>query len=203
MTPRPYKSRDRQKAVDAGRERIIAAARELLQSEGEATFSVDAVARRAGTARMTVYNQFVSKAGLLEALFDNLAQHGELVRLPDVFAERDPWRALDRMVAVFGRFWTIYRRVHRSLRLAADQDPELAAAMAQRNERRRRGLTELIGRIPGRHVMPLGRDDAIQLLFMLLSFETFDALAGDERTPEDVVPLVQQVMRLATGAPQA
>ena len=200
MTPRPYQSRDRQKNVDAGRERIIVAACELLESEGDESFSIDAVARRAGIARMTVYNQFDSKAGLLESIFDALSQRGAMSRMSEIFSEPDPFLALDRMVEVFGQFWTSSRRVHRRLRAAAMHDAELAAAMEQRNERRRRGLTELIGRIPADRPLPIERDEAIRVLFVLLSFQSFDAIAGEGRTPADVVPLVQRIARLILGA---
>jgi AcrR family transcriptional regulator len=46
--------------------------------EGSAKFSVEAVARQAGVARMTVYYQFGSRRGLLEGICDSLA----IERLP-------------------------------------------------------------------------------------------------------------------------
>ena len=73
VNTRTYTPVERQKSVDAGRERIVAAARQLLEDDDAEAFSVDAVARRAGVSRMTIYNQFESKAGLLEALLDSLA----------------------------------------------------------------------------------------------------------------------------------
>src|SRR3981189_3246575 len=115
MTRRPYRPVQRQQAVDEGRERILVAARELLEAEDAEPFSIDAVARRAGVARMTVYNQFASKAGLLEAIFDHLAARGEFDRMAEVFQQRDPLAALDAFVALFGRFWTAKRHAHRRL----------------------------------------------------------------------------------------
>src|SRR5262249_35010278 len=71
MSPRPYRLGQRQAAAEQTRARILAAARELLvASAGFSGFSVEAVARQAGVARMTVYYQFGSKPGLLEALYD-------------------------------------------------------------------------------------------------------------------------------------
>src|SRR5262245_3901167 len=136
---RSYTAVERQRAVEAGRERILAAARDLLEDEQAEGFSIDAVARRAGVARMTIYNQFESKAGLLEALFDSLAVRGPLGQMVDIFQERDPLVALDAYVAMFGRFWTASRLAHGRLRAAALHDDELAAAIEARNERRRRG----------------------------------------------------------------
>jgi AcrR family transcriptional regulator len=82
MSPRPYRLGQRQAASERTRTRIIIAARELLLSvEGFAGFSIDAVARQADVARMTVYHQFDSKIGLLEALCDSLAIYGRMEQL--------------------------------------------------------------------------------------------------------------------------
>jgi hypothetical protein len=39
----------------------------------------------------------------------------------------------------------------------------------------------------------------VNLLCVLLSFENFDALAGESRTPEDVTPMMQKLARLVAG----
>ncbi len=49
---------------------ILQAACQLLASGGFSAFTIDTVARAADVSRMTIYNQFGSKAGLLEAIFD-------------------------------------------------------------------------------------------------------------------------------------
>ena len=74
MSPRPYRLGQRQVLAEQARERILTATRELLMtSNGFSGFSMEAVARQAFVARMTVYHQFGSKIGLLEALCDSLA----------------------------------------------------------------------------------------------------------------------------------
>jgi AcrR family transcriptional regulator len=65
--PRNYTLGRRQGAVDRTRTAILAAARELVAS-GEPVLTTGAVAKRAGVSRITVYNQFGSKAGLLREL---------------------------------------------------------------------------------------------------------------------------------------
>jgi len=198
---RSYTSVERQRTVEAGRDRIVAAARELLDDEEAEGFSIDAVARRAGVARMTVYNQFESKAGLLEALFDSLALRGPLADMADIFRITDPVASLDAYVALFGRFWTLNRRTHRRLRAAAMHDAELAAAIASRNERRRKGVVELIRRLGDRADPVVAGEEVANVVFVLLSFDTFDAIAGESRTPEDVVPIVAQSVRAVLGLP--
>jgi AcrR family transcriptional regulator len=203
MTPRPYTPVQRQAAVDAGRERILAAARELLEVDDAERFSLDAVARRAGVSRMTVYNQFESKAKLLEALFDSLAARGPISEMGSVFAEQDALVALDAFIALFGRFWTYSRRAHGRLRAAAVHDPELDATLQERQNRRRGAVTELVRRLSPQVAPVVPRAELSEVLFVLLSFDTFDAIAGPDRTPNDVVPVVTQMVHAVLGIKSA
>jgi AcrR family transcriptional regulator len=198
---RSYTPVERQRSVEAGRERIVAAARDLLEDDEVEGFSIDAVARRAGVARMTVYNQFESKAGLLEALFDSLALRGPLSQISEVFKQPDVLVALDEYVAIFGRFWTVNRRAHGRLRAAALHDDELAAAMQRRNERRRKGVTELVRRLGGKARPIVPRDELVNVIYVLLSFETFNAFAGERRSPDSVTPVVRRIVRGVLGLP--
>jgi AcrR family transcriptional regulator len=186
MSPRPYRLGQRQLAADETRARILAAARDQL--EEETSFSIDAVARRADVARMTVYYQFGSKRGLLEALFDLLAARGGMQQLPSAFQQADPNAALDRVIDIFARFWSSDRVVLRRLRAMAALDPELDQVLRERNEGRRNGMRVIVSRsLPG----GIRLAETVDLLFALLSFENFDVLAGPERTPEEVAPLVK------------
>jgi AcrR family transcriptional regulator len=205
MSPRPYRLGQRQAAIDETRARVIAAARELLVSADPGRFSVDAVAQQADVARATVYYQFRSKAGLLEALFDSLGASGGMAGLVDAFRCGDPLAALDGYVAVFGRFWGSDRVLHRRLRGLAALDPELGEALQARQEWRRQGAATLVARLAAEAgPAPAGQcPDAADLLFAITSFEAFDVLAGDGKTPEDVVPLLQHLARAAVTLPAA
>ena len=205
MSPRPYRLGQRQAAIDETRARVIAAARELLVSAEPGRFSIDAVAQKADVARATVYYQFRSKAGLLEALFDSLGAAGGMAGLADAFRQDDPLTALDDYVAVFGRFWGSDRLLHRRLRGMTALDPELGDALELRQEMRRRGVTTLVIRLTAQLRIPPAdlQPDVIDLLFAVTSFETFDALAGEEKTPQAVVPLVRHLARAALSLPAA
>jgi AcrR family transcriptional regulator len=187
MSPRPYRLGQRQVASDETRARILAAAHDQL--EEETSFSIDAVARRADVARMTVYYQFGSKRGLLEGLFDHLAARGGMQQLPGAFQQADPTVALGRIIDIFARFWSADRVVQRRLRAMAALDPELDQILRERNEWRRKAMRVVVSRLPlrGRHA-----GEAVDLLFALSSFENFDVLAGPDRTPEEVAPLVKR-----------
>src|SRR3984893_292862 len=187
MSPRPYRLGQRQVATDETRTRIPAGARDQLAEE--TSFSIDAVARRADVARMTVYYQFGSKRALLEALFDLLAARGGLHQLPSAFQQSDPRVALERLIEIFARFWSSDRLVLRGIRAMAVLDPQLDQGLRERSEGLRDGLRVILSRLPA------GRTEAaetVDILFALISFENFDLLAGPDRTPEKVAPLVKR-----------
>jgi AcrR family transcriptional regulator len=191
MSPRPYRLGQRQLLTDETRAKILDAARQQLETES--SFSIDAVARRADVARMTVYYQFGSKRGLLEALFDTLAARGGLRGLPSAFQQADPRVALEGLVDVFAGFWSSDRLVLRRLRAMAALDPELDEVLRERNEGRRQGLRVIVSRLelPGEG-KGKAASDLVDVLFALTSFENFDVLAGPQRTPKQVAPLIKR-----------
>ena len=200
MSPRPYRLGQRHAATEQTRARILAAARELLlSSDAFSGFSIDAVARQADVARMTVYHQFGSKIGLLEALSDYLAAHGGMEQLANAFRKQDPLEALDEYVRVFSRFWQSDRLVTRRLRAMSTLDPDFEKVIKARDERRREGLRVIVQRIVEKYGKPAPEaiDEMVNILFTLLSFETFDTLAGSTQSIEEVSQLVQRLARAA------
>src|SRR5712691_8214779 len=181
MTPRPYSSRERQRTKDAGRDRILAAALDVLRRGDFASFSLDAIAKRAGITRMTVYNQFGSKAGLFEELFDQLVTRGAFTEMAAIYTEK--------------------RAVMAKMRAAAGSDPDLDTAMRKRNERRRRGIETLVQRLGREHQPSVPAAELVTTLDVLLSFNTFDMIAGPDRTPQNVVPLMRRLIRGVLGLP--
>jgi AcrR family transcriptional regulator len=202
MSPRPYRLGQRQATTEQTRARIINAARELLaESSGFSGFSIDAVARQADVARMTVYHQFGSKIGLLEALSDSLAAHGGMEHLADAFRRPEPLDALDEYITVFSRFWSADRLVMRRLRALAALDPDFEHVIRTRDEWRRQGLRVIVQRFAEKHGRPAPEalEEAINVLFTLIGFECFDTLAGPTRSIEEVVPMMQRLARAALG----
>lgn len=199
-TRRPYRSTLRAEAADATRARILDAARALLIGGKDLpAFSVDGVARQAGVTRLTVYNRFESKLGLLEAVFDDIAERGGLFSdLPTVFAEPDPRAALTRFVTVFCRFWTRHRTMMPTFQAVIKIDEDIAASLRRRTERRRGALTVLVDRlVPGG-----GKDNAdlIDVLFALTGFEMFEALSVRNRSAKAVEALMQTLVDQAIRA---
>jgi AcrR family transcriptional regulator len=188
---KPYRSELRNAAADVTRTRIIEASRRLLTGGKDVpAFSLESVAREAGVTRLTVYNQFASKRGLLEAVFDDIARRGGLFELRSVMADADAMSSLQRVVAVFCRFWASHDRALAKLAGMTKLDRDIAASLQQRMERRRRVLTVLVERLPGVREPA----DLVYILFALTSFETFEALSVRRRSAAAVEALIWQLV---------
>jgi AcrR family transcriptional regulator len=195
MTPRAYASPKRDAAAQRTRQRLVRAAARLMKSrEGLRALSLDSVARAAGVSRLTVYNQFGSRRGLLEALFDDRASRGGMHRLQEAMANPDPSRGLERLIEVFCDFWDYDRRTMSGLVSAAGSDPELSAGILARNERRRKALAVLVHRIDAlRHVPSRTVADLIDVLFVLTSFAVFAELARGGRDAASITRLIKEL----------
>jgi AcrR family transcriptional regulator len=196
MPPRVYVSSVRSAAAAEKRDRVIeAAAKSLREDASIARFSLESVAKVAGVTRLTVYNQFGSRRGLLEAVFDDIARQGGLHQLVEALAMPDPHAALGRLVEIFCGFWNRDPAVGR-LHEAMAMDPEFAEAVLERNERRRKGLRVLVDRIAGKTVSRRARQDAVDVIFALTSYAMF-AMLSPGRSVDDVRDLVQTACRAA------
>src|SRR4051812_45886028 len=196
VSPRQYQLGQRQSDIDEGRRCMLDAARDLLaESTSYSAFTVDGVAKRANVARATVYYQFGSKTGLLEALCDDLAVRGGMGDLARPFTDPDSTEALSLLVGAFVRFWSADRLVMRRLRALAALDPDVAAVIGLRDERRQLALNALLAR----------RDDiadpthAARVAYMLTSFESYDALLGDRKRNAEIVPTIVGLITAGFG----
>jgi AcrR family transcriptional regulator len=190
MSPRPYQLGRRQAQIDESRRRVLDAARAVLGGDGTG-FSVDAVAREADVARATVYYQFGSRSGLLEAVCDDLADEGGMAGLAGAFTRPDLDGALAELATVFGAFWSADRPAMRRLRALAALDPDVAAVIAARDERRLSALTALLARHGA-------GSEPVRAVYALTAFETYDTLAGQD-TIEAVVPTVARLAGAAAA----
>lgn len=195
--PRPYVSPVRVAAAAEKRQDVIVAARRLLSEGSIASFSLEAVARGAGVTRLTVYNQFGSRSGLLEAVFDEIAAHGDLARLAEAVDDPDPWRGLDLVVEIVCAVWGFEPAIGR-LQDAIALDREFAQVVIDRNERRRAIIGSIVRRLDPGQTAERTRD-AVDLIFSLTAYTTFRAL-GDGRTPAAICGLLKRACRDAAKA---
>lgn len=192
MSPRPYQPGERRLAATAAtRKKIVDAARALLAESGE-SLSIDAIAERADVARMTVYYQFKSKAGLLEALFDDFARRADMRQMRRVFEERDLSKSLTLLAGVFCHLWETERTLMRRLTALATLDPDVDRALRERGSWRREAIENLFHREPNRkHATEL-----IDVLHAVTGFETYDMLRRTQSTKAVAVALKRTVSGL-------
>jgi len=203
MSPRPYRMERRQAARDETRDRILNAARQLLSASSSSELTMDAIARRADVSRLTIYYQFGSRAGLLEALYDHLAARGNMARMAEVFQEKDAARALNKMVGTFVGFWASDAPALRRLRAMAALDSEIGRGVHERDARRPRIASELLARSSAGDAR--GADGGLQqvanVVGMLTSFETYDALSRSGHSDEEIVTLLTTLVDCAVNRP--
>jgi AcrR family transcriptional regulator len=179
--PRGYRLGRRQAAVDGTRQAILVAARELVAS-GEARLTPGAVAARAGVSRITVYNQFGSKAGLLQQLA--MKAHSPLAG--EASAPSDPAGELRRRIADACLLWSSDPALFRRLPLVVDfrhDSPHDDRALAERLAAA--GLMR-----PG-----CSLKEAEDVIGAITSFTMFDRLHKDGRRSQAAV--VEILWRLA------
>jgi len=177
--PRNYRLGRRKQSVDETRARIIAAARDLLMSdEGFRNFTMDGIAREAGVARMTVYNQFESKTAVYEALADDLAARGQIRdNVAGAFMTSDPAAATGKLIEAFVHFWLSEPDVLGRLSALSQLDPDSHAA--ERDAWRLQAIRTMMDRvhkqmkIRGRRVYQRNVD----ALYILTNFAMCQALA--------------------------
>lgn len=182
------------------RGRILSAARDLAVEHGFGGFTVEKVAERAGVSRMTVYYQFGAKPRLLEALFDWIAARGRIDGLREAFQAPDARDALDHFIDVFCGFWASDRVGLRRLRgwMAAESDEE--DPRDGRDSWRRNGLRTLVERLEaGGTTIPLDREESVDVLHALTSFETYDRLAARGRSQTEIAELLQRTAGIVLG----
>jgi AcrR family transcriptional regulator len=199
MSPRSYQLGKRQHRVDLLRQDVVDAGQSLLgQVTSYSEFTVDSVAKRAGVARATVYYQFHSKVGLLQAVCDSLAAGGRLGEIEAAFSQTDPMESIRIVIRCFARFWDFDRTAMRRLRSLAGLEPEVGAVIDERDNRRRGIIEVFVDRLFPRP----GSSEAsrlVRVLTTLTSFETFDALA---RPPETAATATANIVDLAEAAVQ-
>jgi AcrR family transcriptional regulator len=205
MSPRPYRLGKRAQSIEQTRERILAATRELLARDGYRSTSLDEIARTADVARATVYYQFGSKAGLLEALVADIERRAGQTAVLDAVENPDPVDAVRQAFLAGGRFWAAEHQLIRRLTGLAAVDSDIEQAIAEVQQHRLPLLAGLVERLDkaGRLSPNLPSARALDILWVLSSFEAFDQLFADRQRPVDEVAdiLADVAVRALVGQP--
>ena len=122
----PERSGDVDVRVRHSKEVVLATTYELLSEQGLAGVTVDAVARRSGVAKTTIYRHWPSREALL---LDSCTQLGPHFEITDAGSLSNDLRALARRV-VDQLLSGPYAAILLSLMDAAERNPDLAALLA-------------------------------------------------------------------------
>ncbi len=135
MKKRTYKSPVRERQADDTRRRIVAATRRLLQSEGYAGMTIEAIAKRAGVSAQSVYAIFKSKTGILIELLNESAftpDYEATVR--QAMSAREPETRLRIAARIARQIHDAQSAAFELLRGAGVVAPELANLEQQRED---------------------------------------------------------------------
>ena len=182
VTTRPYQQRARAEEAARTRTRIIEAVFDRLREAPAEPVAIDRVARSAGVARSTVYAIFGSRSGLFEAVGHELAVRSGYERLVDAKHEPDVRDQLRVGLRAACEMFAANRDIFRTLRAMGRLDEDAVGGSVRRtDEERAAAMRRLAGRLDEAGLLRegLGATDAEHILWMLTSFESFDALYND------------------------
>ncbi|HEX3196010.1 MAG TPA: TetR family transcriptional regulator [Propionibacteriaceae bacterium] len=204
---RKYEQQLRAESAEETRRRILDAVAQRLRDAPTEPLSLDQVAKMARVARSTIYLIFGSRAGLFDAFTEDLADRTGLARLAEAVANPDARKHLREGIAAGCRMYTEDLVVYRVLFSMNHLDPASAGGAVERMKQRRAGgMAYLAKRLAEDSVL---RDDvtieqAVDLLWMLCSFETFDALYTDRgKSLDEAVQLIAWTAEQSLCQPSA
>lgn len=194
MATRKYEQRLRAESAEETRRRILDAVCERLREAPAEPVSIDRVAQLARVARPTVYLAFGSRAGLFDAVGADRLQRGEFERMLQASAHPDAREGLRGGVRGVVEMYAAHRDVIRVLSSMARLDAPAVGAALQRLERgRANGMAHLAQRLADQEALrpDVTVDHATNLLWLLTSFDSFDALhIGRKLSVEQVANLL-------------
>jgi AcrR family transcriptional regulator len=176
---RPYRLGRREEAAQQTREKILRAAAHLVAERGNRGVTIKAVAREAAVSRVTVYDHFQNRAGLLEALvWQTLEQH-DIDRIRRARLQENVRAALIDFVQENARFFDSFGRQGSAIIKAARTDPDAALVNEATYIIARRGaIRELVDRLDNSNELTptWSPERAVDALMIITSLEAFETL---------------------------
>jgi AcrR family transcriptional regulator len=115
----------------------------MFAEDGYHRAAVDAVARRADVSRATVYYQFGSKLGLVQAVLDDIQRQGQLERVAGTVEIPDAFEATRRAFQEGSRYWAAEHVLIPKLIGLAAADPGTRTLIHERDQNRLALVTRL------------------------------------------------------------
>lgn len=176
---RPYRLGRRQELAQETRDKVLHAAAGLLTEIGFRGVTMQRVALAAEVSRVTVYDHFKDKAGLLEALAWWTVARLDIDRVRRARLQPDVRAALGDFVRENAHFYDVAGVEGRAILKTAMSDPAAAVVLEATYFAARRGsIGELVDRLAdeGELSPTWPRDRAVDVLMVLTSLEAFETL---------------------------
>ncbi|MET0417576.1 MAG: TetR/AcrR family transcriptional regulator [Actinoplanes sp.] len=186
MSSRKYEQRLRAEAAEDTKRRIVDAVLERMRTAPAEQVSVDRVAKMAGVARSTVYLIFGSRAGLFDAVGEDLMRRGGFDRIMRALEHPDALQSVCQAIRANVEMLAAHRDELRVLHSMAQLDPAAVGGVLQRlDDGQAQGMDYHARRLAEQGFLPAGMAaaEAANVLWVLTSFDTFDVLYTGRRLP--------------------
>ena len=163
---------------------LLAAARAILEEKGFEALTMTAVAERAGVTRRAVYMHFPTRAELVGAIYDYVADvEGLAESLEQVWSAPDAVAALDAWAAHLARYHPRLLAVDRAVQRVWRDDPNAAAHRARVVAGKLSNCRRLAQWLAdeGRLARAWTTESAADMLFALIASDVVEALIVDRR----------------------
>ena len=156
------------------------ATRELLETGGFGEANIQAISKRAGVTRPTVYQQFGTQRELLLAVLNDALDHADVRSVRKALQHPDPAKAMRGMIRGSCKFWESGSPLFGRIKGIALMDSAVAHVDDVKEEVRRGHIENLVGRLLNQGLLKPGltRKDAADRLYLLTSFEVFERMTA-------------------------
>jgi AcrR family transcriptional regulator len=181
---RAYRLGRREEAARQTRQKILQATADLLTEAGIRGVTIEAVARKAAVSRVTVYDHFQHKAGLLEALAWWTFEQHDIDRIRRARLQENVRIALVDFVQENARFFHSVGPQGHAILKTASTDPDAATVIeATYINARRAAIRELVDRLDDAHELTprWSPERAVDALMVITSLEAFETLTAHGR----------------------
>jgi AcrR family transcriptional regulator len=163
---------------------LLSSAREILETRGFEALTMTAVAERAGVTRRAAYLHFATRAELIGALFDFVADtEGLEESLRRVWEAPDAVSALDEWAAHLARYHVRLLAVDRAVERVRHVDADAAAHRKRVVAEKLSNCRRLVSRLEQERRLARSwtEETASDMLFSLISSDMIEALTLDRR----------------------
>lgn len=189
VAERRYEQRLRAEGAADTRRCILEAVYSRLREAPSQPVALEVVAREAGVARSTIYVSFGSRAGLFDALAADLRERAGFSRLLDAVQGTDARETLRGAIRAGVEIYAAQRDLHRTLYSMASLDDEAGAPTRRMERDRGQGMALLARGLRDQGALhpDVSFDEAVDVLWLLTSFDAFDLFYTGRSLPVEEV----------------